>query len=150
MSKTLKKLQTDFFREEYVFFFWFFSLFFSWKFSIVLKLDRIFEELFLRFFFAMKVQWLLVIMGFSSAFEMGLVPKNGKKAFSRQLRRKMKKTPKTPKSIPFLWIDNQKYTFFMKFSIVLKLDLLKAYDLADLLNTHNVGWKCVENFLKPI
>ena len=27
--------------------------------------------------------------------------------------------------------------------------LLKAYDLADLLNTHNVYWKCVENFLKP-
>ena len=25
--------------------------------------------------------------------------------------------------------------------------LLKAYDLADLLNTHNVGWKCVEKFL---
>ena len=122
---------------------------FFMKFSIVLKLDRIFEELFLRFFFAMKVQWLLVIMGFSSAFEMGLVPKNGKKAFSRQLRRKMKKTPKTPKHIPFLWIDNQTYTFFMKFSIVLKLDLLEVYDLGYMLDTLISIWKCVEIFLEP-
>ena len=61
-------------------------------------------------------------MGFSGGFEMGLVPKNGKKAFARQLRREVKKTSKTPKHIPFLRIDNQTYTFFMKFSTVLKID----------------------------
>ena len=41
-EQNLKKLQTDFFRGECRFFFFlgFFSMFFSWKFSIVLKLDN--------------------------------------------------------------------------------------------------------------